>query len=295
MKAWLHAHGEALALTLRQFWRRPVAAFLGVTVIAVGLLFPVGGYVALSNLKGMAGAAGADPQISLFLAADAGAADRMEIERRLRLESGVKSFRFVGKDAALKELQTRTGTGDLMAGLASNPLPDALLVTPKETSLPAQERLAASARSWPKVTEVDVDAVWSDRLRILAATGDLVVLSLGVVLGLAMLAISFNTIGLQVLTRTEEIAVMRLFGATSAYVRRPFLYFGAVQGAAAAMLAWAVICGSLVLIEPRLATLLGAYGLTGRLVGLSLADGLALLGFSALVGLLGAWLAVAEH
>ena len=125
--------------------------------------------------------------------------------------------------------------------------------------------------------------------------GDLVVLSLGVVLGLAMLAISCNTIGLQVLTRTEEIAVMRLFGATSAYVRRPFLYFGAVQGAAAALLAWAVICGSLVLIEPRVAALLGAYGLAGRLVGLSIADGLALLGFSALVGLLGAWLAVAER
>ena len=65
MKAWLHVHGEALALTLRQFRRRPVAAFLGVTVIAVGLLFPVGGYVAMSNLKGLAGAAGADPQIIL--------------------------------------------------------------------------------------------------------------------------------------------------------------------------------------------------------------------------------------
>jgi cell division protein FtsX len=88
VKAWLHAHGEALALTLRQFRRRPVAAFLGVTVIAVGLLFPVGGYVAMSNLKGLAGAAGADPQIILFLTADAGAADRSEIERRLRLESG---------------------------------------------------------------------------------------------------------------------------------------------------------------------------------------------------------------
>ncbi|MBK7473855.1 MAG: hypothetical protein IPI73_27590 [Betaproteobacteria bacterium] len=142
---------------------------------------------------------------------------------------------------------------------------------------------------------MDVDAVWSDRLRMLAATGDLVVLSLGIVLGLAMLAISFNTIGLQVLTRTEEIAVMRLFGATSAYVRRPFLYFGAVQGAAAALLAWAVICGSLLLIESRLSALLGAYGLAGRLVGLSPADGLALLGFSALVGLLGAWLAVTER
>jgi len=122
-----------------------------------------------------------------------------------------------------------------------------------------------------------------------------VVLGLGVVLGLAMLAISFNTIRLQVLTRTEEIAVLRLFGATEAYIRRPFLYFGAFQGLAAGLFAWGVAGGSLLWIEPRVRGLLDAYGLSGRLAGLPPADGLALLAFSMLVGLLGAWLASAEH
>jgi len=130
---------------------------------------------------------------------------------------------------------------------------------------------------------------------MLARTGDVLVLGLGIVLGLAMLAISFNTIRLQVLTRTEEIVVLDLFGATAGYIRRPFLYFGALQGAGAALIAWAVTGGSLVWIESRLAALLNAYGLSTRLAGLSTADGLALLGFSAMVGLLGAWLAVVEH
>lgn len=295
MRAWLHAHGEALAQTVRQFWRRPVAAFLSVVVIGVGLLFPVGGYIVMANLKALAGAAGTDPQISVFLESDAAAAERAEIERRLRQEPGVRNFRFVGKDAALKALQARTGSGDLMAGLASNPLPDTYFVTPREASPVAQARLADSARNWPKVAEVDVDAVWSERLRMLANTGDIVVLGLGIVLGLAMLAISFNTIRLQVLTRTEEIAVLRLFGATPSYVRRPFLYFGALQGFAAGLFAWVVAGGSLLWIEPRLAALLDAYGLSGRLAGLTPADGFALLGFSALVGLLGAWLASGEH
>jgi cell division transport system permease protein len=295
MRAWLHAHGEAIAQTLRQFWRRPVAAFLSVVVIGVSLLFPLGGYIMVANLKALAAGTGTDPQISVFLAPDAGTLERSEIERRLRLESGVRHFRFVGKDSALRELQARTGSGDLMAGLASNPLPDTYLVTPREVSPLAQAELAELVRNWPKVAEVDVDAVWSDRLRVLANTGELVVLGLGVVLGLAMLAISFNTIRLQVLTRSEEIAVLRLFGATPSYVRRPFLYFGAVQGLAAALFAWVVAGGSLRWIEPRLAPLLDAYGLSGQLAGLTPADGLALLGFSALVGLLGAWLASGEH
>jgi hypothetical protein len=55
-----------------------------------------------------------------------------------------------------------------------------------------------------------------------------------------------------------------------------------------------VICGSLLLIESRLSALLGAYGLAGRLVGLSLRR-TGSPGFSALVGLLGAWLAVTER
>ncbi len=295
MRAWLHAHFDAIAQTRRQFWRRPVAAFLSAVVIGVGLLFPVGGYIVAANLKVLAVGAGTDPQISVFLAPDASAAERAEIERRLRLEPGVRNFRFIGKDAALKELQTRTGSDDLMSGLASNPLPDTYLITPREASLVAQARLADSVRNWPRVVEVDVDAVWSDRLRMLAKTGDIVVLGLGVVLGLAMLAISFNTIRLQVLTRTEEIAVLRLFGATPSYVRRPFLYFGALQGVAAALFAWVVAGGSLWWIEPRLAALLDAYGLSSRLAGLLPADGLALLGFSALVGMLGAWLALGEH
>jgi cell division transport system permease protein len=295
MRALLHAHFDAITQTVRLFWRRPVAAFLSVIVIGVGLLFPVGGYIVVANLKALAAGAGTDSQISIFLAPDAAAAERAEIERRLRLEPGVRNFRFVGKDAALKELQTRTGSGDLMAGLASNPLPDTYLVTPREVSPVAQARIADSVRNWPKVAEVDIDAVWSERLRMLANTGDVMVLGLGIVLGLAMLAISFDTIRLQVLTRTEEIAVLRLFGATPSYVRRPFLYFGALQGTAAALFAWVVAGGSLWWIEPRLAALLDAYGLSGRLVGLTAADGLALLGFSASVGLLGAWLASGEH
>lgn len=294
MKAWLHAHFEAIAQTLRQFRRRPAAAFLSVAVIGVGLLFPVGGYIVMANLKALAAGSGTDPQVSIFLAPDAGVAERTEVERRLRAEPGIRNFRFVGKDAALKALQTRTGSGELLAGLESNPLPDTYLVTPGDTSSVAQMRLAETLRNWPKVQEVDVDAVWSDRLRLLASTGEVVVLGLGIVLGLAMLAISFNTIRLQVLTRTEEIAVLRLFGATRSYIRRPFLYFGALQGLGAALFAWGVASGSLLWIEPRLAALLDAYGLPGRLAGITPADGLALLGFSAAVGLLGAWLASAE-
>jgi cell division transport system permease protein len=52
-----------------------------------------------------------------------------------------------------------------------------------------------------------------------------------------VLATVFNTVRLQALTQREEIAVARLVGATEPFVRRPFLYLGALTGLAASLLA----------------------------------------------------------
>ena len=59
------------------------------------------------------------------------------------------------------------------------------------------------------------------------------------------MAITFNTIRLQILTRSEEIEVSKLIGATNPFIRRPFLYFGALQGLAGGVAAWLVVSGGL--------------------------------------------------
>ena len=294
MRAWLHSHAESFALTFRHFFSQPIAMSLSIAVIAIGLLFPVAGYLALANIKAMAGGVSTDPQINVFLARNADAAIRADVERRLRAEPRIKRFVFVSKDDALKDLSARIANPDLLAGLAGNPLPDAFLVTTFESSEIAQARVGETIRGWPGIEAVDLDAVWSRRLRILVRTGEKVVLGLGIALGLAMLAIVFNTMRLQVLTRTEEITVSRLFGATSTQIRRPFLYFGALQGLCAGLLAWGAIAAFIAVLEPMVGEVIQAYGRSGQVTGLSIADGLSLIGFSMGVGLLGASLAVRE-
>ena len=295
MTHWLRAHADAIGHTLRQFGRRPVTTILSVAVITIGLLFPVAGYIAVSNVRAIVDRAGTDPQITVFLAPDAAAADRGEIERRLRRDPRVQDFRFIGKDAALADLQTRTGSGDLLAGLSGNPLPDTFLVTPKVRTSAEQSAMAEAIRGWPKVADVDMDAAWTDRLRLLASTAEWTVAGMAAVLGLAMLAISFNTIRLQVLTRAEESAVLSLFGATRSYIRRPFLYFGAVQGVASALVAWVIAALAVWWLEPRVSLLIEAYGQSGRLAGLGFRDGIVVVALSGVVGLLGAWLGSTER
>ena len=295
MRAWINAHVDALALTLRQLWRRPVSALLGIAVIAVGLLLPLSGYVVLVNVKAWIGAAGLNPVISVLLAAGAAEPERTALERSLRAESRIRQARYVSKETALKELESRLDSTDLLAGLGANPLPDAWLVTPQDRSVAGQEALAATIRGWPAVARVEIDAIWSQRIQSLVRAGEGIVLGIGVALALAMLAISFNTINLQVLTRSEEIAVLRLFGATSAQVRRPFLYFGAFQGLLAGIFAWSALATGMYWVEPRLEEVLKAYGYSSRLTGLGVQDGCSILIFSAIIGLAGAWLAEKEY
>jgi cell division transport system permease protein len=91
-------------------------------------------------------------------------------------------------------------------------------------------RLARELGSRPGVTEVDYDLLWVERL---TAIIDLV-RALGFFIGGALLVASiftiFNVIKLTVYGRHEEIGIMRLVGATHAYIRGPFLVEGMLQG-----------------------------------------------------------------
>ena len=90
------------------------------------------------------------------------------------------------------------------------------------------EELAAVFRSWPAVAHVQLDSAWSRRLAAFLRVGKLSVMLLAGVFAGALIAVTFNTIRLQILAQAAEIEVARLVGATDAFIRRPFHYFGAL-------------------------------------------------------------------
>jgi len=107
--------------------------------------------------------------------------------------------------------------------------------------------------------------------------------------------VTSNTIRLQILTRREEIEVSKLIGATDAYIRRPFLYFGALQGAGGAVVAWIIIWAGVLYLNGALGELSRLYGTRFELLPLEPADTLSLIAFSAALGWLGSWLSVNQH
>lgn len=295
MRNWLRQHRLCLATTCARLAHTPLASLLNIGVIGVALALPLAFYVVLVNVQGLAQDNAPAPQVSLFLTLDAQAADTREIESRLKKHVGVAKFRFIARAQALAELKAKSGLEDIIAGLGRNPLPDGFVVDARENATTALERLRDDIRIWPKVEYVQLDSAWARRLDATLHLGRLVVLALGALLAFALVAVTFNTIRLQILTQRAEIEVAKLIGATNPFVRRPFLYYGAVMGLAGGITGWLITWGGLALLNNRLADLAQLYGTNLHLHHLSISDTASLCVFVATLGWLGAWLSASRN
>ena len=268
---------------------------LNILVIGIALSLPVGLYVVIDNLQASSHQLAAEPQVSAFMALDASRAEIAQIETRLKQNPRVRHFRFVPRDEALQELKQASGLADVVDSLPQNPLPDAFIVDARGTAPQALEALRDEIVQWPRVAHVQLDAAWARRLDAALRFGRLVVAILGALLALALVAVTFNTIRLQVLTQHDEIEVTKLIGATDTFIRRPFLHYGALQGCAGGLVAWLIVNGGVWLVNHNLGELSHVYALLFQLRYLNTSDGLSLLVFPAALGWFGAWLSVGQH
>jgi hypothetical protein len=153
-----------------------------------------------------------------------------EIESRLQALSTAK-WRFVPREEALKRLQQTEEMAEIVASLPRNPLPDAFIVEPADTEPAALEASPRKFAGWPKVAHVQLDSAWVKRFDAFLRLGKLALCLLAGLFAAGLVAVTFNTIRLQVMAQAAEIEVARMIGATDAFIRRPFYYFGALQGA----------------------------------------------------------------
>ncbi|SCX61863.1 permease-like cell division protein FtsX [Nitrosospira sp. Nsp1] len=295
MNVWLSHHLHALALAFKRLGRAPLGSLLSIAVIGIAFSLPAGIYVLLENLQALSGQFSGAPQLSLFLRLDADKDDVAKIESFLEQHPPVASFRFVSKDSALDQFKQDSGLSDVMSGLERNPLPDAFVISTRALTPERLEALRTELGQLPQVEHAQVDSAWAKRLDALLKLGHLAVLMLGALLSFSLIAVAFNTIRLQILTMRDEIEVAKLIGATTGFVRRPFLYFGALQGSVGGAAAWLIISAGIYLTDGQLKDLLQLYEVNFRLYHLSLEDSLSLLLFSAGLGWAGAWLSVANH
>lgn len=285
---WYAQHRAAARTAFAQLFAHRLGSLVNVLVIGLALALPLLLDHAVRNLARVGGALDEQRDLTVFLdpALDARAVEAAMAA--LQQVPGVAGLQRRSPQQGLAELRQLPGFEAAAEALDRNPLPWVALVTPADAA--AQVDLASRLEAVAGVDLVQHDAAWRERLDRILSLLRRIVLVLSALLGLGAALLIANAIRLDVMARREEISIVSLLGGSDAYVRRPFLYGGALYGllgaAAAVALVW---CVHLVVRDP-VAALAAAYAAEFRLASphpgsslLALAIGMALGWIGALV------------
>lgn len=294
---YLLRHLQTLIYTLGQLWERPSSTLMTTAVIGIALAMPTGLHLLLSNGVELLQGWNSATQISLFLQQQTSESEAQALSAQLVQMEQVSSVEYISREQGLEEFRERSGLGDTLNALTENPLPPVLVVFPAsgfEDAL-SLEGLLQQLRLLPDVALAQLDMEWIQRLFALLAIGERGVLILGSLFALAVLLVVGNTIRLAIQNRRDEIIIIKLIGATDAFIRRPFLYTGIWYGLLGGIIALILVQLSLFMLMGPVHEVALLYHSTFALQGVDSATFITLLATGPLLGLVGSWVALARH
>jgi cell division transport system permease protein len=231
--AALRALAYFFSEALTSLWRSRLINALSIGTIGVSL-FVLGAFLALaSNLSGVVDRWAEKVQVTFYLSDHASPEQRDRLLSMLASDPAVAASAFVSREQALQRFRELfSDLRTLPDDIGSNPFPASIEVTLRSDRQAADEvrRLAVAYEQAPGVEEAEYDLVWIERLstavRLIRGAGAF----LGGILALAGVFTISNAIRLTVYSRQDELDIMRLVGATRAYVKGPFVVEGMLQG-----------------------------------------------------------------
>ncbi len=262
LKVWLVRHLQVLFETLGRLWQTPVASLMTTLVIAIAIALPLVLYqIVLSVDRLSAGWQGA-PQISVFLKIETseGAVDPLEAGQTLLQNPKVEDVQYISPEEGLSTFSEMSGFQSAIEALPENPLPPLLVVFPATgNDNTASSELADQLSELPFVDTAVYDQQWLHRLTAMVNVVKRAVIVLALLMGAGILLVISNTVRLGITNRAGEIEIIDQVGGTKSFIRRPFLYIGAIQCLFGALLAWLITSLTLFLLVKPVAKLAELY------------------------------------
>jgi cell division transport system permease protein len=283
----VHVTRRALAAMARG----PYVTLTGTATIFLAVLLTGLFAAALGGAERLLAAWAGEVRISVYLAPGADLGRARTAAAALVPGRAVEA---VPAAVALRRLAESLGEqAHLLDGVGADALPDAVEVAVPGITLEGARAVAARLRQVPGAADVDFGNAWLERLEALLARARAAGLALLALLAGATAVLVSNTLRLAVFARREEIEIMKLVGATDAFVGAPFLVEGLLQGLVGGGLAAAALLAVHAAVAPRLAAATGLAALPrAAVLPWPLLAGLA--GGGALVGLAASGLALAR-
>lgn len=296
MGKYLQRHVQTALFSLGRLYRRPIATLLTATVIGITLALPTGLHLAMQNVNSVGYSWEGTLKASLFLDKSVDDATGQALARRLKGETGVRDAQYISRTQALEEFKALSGFGEALDLLDDNPLPAVVVVQPDTNQSPEQiDTLVRKLGALPEVEQAKLDQQWLDRLFAILAIVQRGVLVIALLLAVAVVLTVGNTIRLDIENRRDEIVIMKLVGASDAFVRRPFLYTGFWYGLLGALVAFIFVTAAVILLAGPAATLSGLYQSSFVLQGLGFSQTVLLFLVGIGLGWFGAFWTVARH
>lgn len=274
----------------------PLSTLLTALVIGITLMLPTALHLLVDNVRGLSYRWEQSLQASLFLHDQVSDARGRELTAQLAGRHGVRDANYLSRSDALAEFRELSGFGEAIDLLDSNPLPAVIVVTPVAGQSRAEvEQLLNALSELPEVAYAKLDQRWLERLYAIVDILRRSVYIFAALLGFAVIVVIGNTIRLDIEARREEIIVLKLLGATDAFVRRPFLYTGLWYGLAGSFFALVALSVALELLREPVSRLAKLYGSDFTLGAPSLSVVVMMVAAGLSLGWLGAWWTVHRH
>ncbi len=297
MKTYLGRHFQVLFSTLGNMRRTPMASLNTVLIVAITLLLPCLLYVVVKSAQGLSENWQGRPQISVFLQQDLGDGEAQLIFNEIGLHPAISLAEFVSPSQAMDEFRLLSGLDSEINFLDNNPLPASIVLMPSD-SYTNSEQLLALEDELSKIDGIDkirLDLDWTDRFNAILNVFTSVATLLSGLLGLAFILIVGNTIKLLIINRRQEIEITKLVGGTDAFVRRPFLYYGALYGFFGSLITLVLLLVAANLVKKPIEQLSNLYQNHSPLYQLSAIEITVILTVGATLGWLAARWSVFQH
>ena len=276
------------------FWRNAAMSLAATATMTLMLLLLAGFWIIQAGV--LASLSYVEEKVGVVADLDDGArsGEVTTLQADLAALPEVRGVEYISKEEALRryrEEREAQGQEDFTPYLPENPLPASLEVKLRS---PEDYRVVSDFLTVaPIVDKVQNIQDTTDRLIQITTFMRTFGLVLLAVIGAIVLFIIINTIRLAVLNRAEEIEVMRLVGASDAFIRWPFVFEGALVGLFGAALTMGVLVGT---AEPLQGFMVRFFEILPINVGSISRDvTLLIVGAGTALGVLGAWVSVRTY
>jgi cell division transport system permease protein len=245
--------------------------------------------------------------VSVYFTTDAAEGDILNLKDALQALPQVEAVTYTSSDEALQEFKTRHASDQLtlnaLSELGSNPLGGSLAIQAHD---PTQYQtivdyvnndadLNVNGVSIVDHIDYDQNKEVIDRLTAAIHATEQAGLAIVIIFAIASTIIALATVRLAIYSSRDEIAVMRLVGASNAYIRGPFLVAGVIAGLLSSLIALALFLPATWYVGTHLSDWLGGFNLFTYFIGHFLLVAGILIGSGVLLGGFASYLAVRRY